>query len=572
MAENDIDTTELIATLTRVATVKLRADRTSVLVASTAARHQLLNMLLNEAIEEAGRAGRPAVRASDAAMSAWVANYAVRHEQESGLPKGSGTFSNPESSTKQWYSEIRRPWVTDVSLEKGDWYRARLDFWRRGEVLFLAWRFFSLDRKNELLDVPQHDQPSTVKTREITRPDDAGTVEWFLGIPPPTAGGTDDGLYQVTLTERDLRDEAARFHRFCARLRRTRTFVYPTKKARQSDPQVVVKWPGRRPPLRQVLTTMALACLLVPVGCYMHEREESLRHIRHLTISAGAVCIAGRAHARMFFTTELAPPVEVRRNDELVGTMQATQLPDGRWSHVFVDEAVVPRKTYRYSAVKRMWGTGEALTAPTLSATIPTCSGVDNRVPTVESVRPPTRVVAGVPATFEAVNPDDADGEPLTFFWMFGGTDVAAGGPRGTHTFRSEGRYVVSVTVHDPRGGAATVSTTINVGPAPPGTVLPPEREYPQSGHVSPKTGKLGDEFTFTATPNPLEGCTSRFSYSFEIHLHSRLGHPVLSGWIFEPTFRTRLPHAGLWIASYSLRCGAEERGTFGLSDAVVDE
>src|SRR5688572_3238523 len=108
MAEKDPAAAELIATLTRVATAKLRADRATVLIASTAARHQLLNMLLNEAVEEAARSGRPAVRASDAAMTAWVANYAVRYEQESGLPKGSGTFSNPESSTKQWYSEIQR--------------------------------------------------------------------------------------------------------------------------------------------------------------------------------------------------------------------------------------------------------------------------------------------------------------------------------------------------------------------------------------------------------------------------------------------------------------------------------
>lgn len=555
--------TKLIHMLAELATAALRQDRPAIF-SNTAARHQLLSTLLNEAVAEAKRTGRPAVRAADAALTKWVADNYVRQTQESGLPAGTGEFSNPKSSIKQYAGEVGRPWIKDIPLEEGDWYRVRLDFWRCAGVFHLAWRFFGITYRGQALELPEADAvpPPAVAECEVTSKDDAAAVGWFLGITPGATEPARPADQEAGASDDRLRKEAEHFYATCLLVEQRTPFSYPKRKRKRSDPTLTVKWP--RPLRKMAVTSVLLAILAVPGGCYLHDRWQRTSSLRDMTISAGATCDAtGRPVARIFFSTPLRPPVELRRDDEVIGLMQATSRRDNQWEYHFQDTTVAPGRAYDYRVAARMWATNEPLLSSRVAVLVPSCRP-GNTVPSIASIRSPIKVVAGEPVQFEAVGVRDPDGDRLTIMWTFGEGDDVGSGARVTHTYWTPGGKVVAASVRDSAGGVALTSTTIEVLPGTRSFVRPPPAAT-GTGRVSPReAAPVGTEFRFLATPpgEATADCKAPLTYRFTLE-NPTAGKMLDSPWMNGREIRQRLQERGLWFVTYRVRCGERLIGTY---------
>ncbi|MBC7107624.1 MAG: PKD domain-containing protein [Methanomassiliicoccales archaeon] len=82
---------------------------------------------------------------------------------------------------------------------------------------------------------------------------------------------------------------------------------------------------------------------------------------------------------------------------------------------------------------------------------------VENKSPTVSATADATTIIAGESVTFDASDSTDPDGEIVQYIWNFGdgATDNVAGAVV-THTYAFPGKYLVTVTVVDDKGGRTT--------------------------------------------------------------------------------------------------------------------
>jgi probable HAF family extracellular repeat protein len=71
------------------------------------------------------------------------------------------------------------------------------------------------------------------------------------------------------------------------------------------------------------------------------------------------------------------------------------------------------------------------------------------------------------PIAFDGTGSADPDGDALTYSWNFGDGSPAVSGATPVHEYGAWGTYTVTLTVTDPLGLSATISTTASV--APPG-------------------------------------------------------------------------------------------------------
>jgi len=82
---------------------------------------------------------------------------------------------------------------------------------------------------------------------------------------------------------------------------------------------------------------------------------------------------------------------------------------------------------------------------------------VENKSPTVSATADANTIIAGESVTFDASDSTDPDGEIVQYIWNFGdgATDNVAGAVV-THTYAFPGKYLVTVTVVDDKGGRTT--------------------------------------------------------------------------------------------------------------------
>jgi len=87
----------------------------------------------------------------------------------------------------------------------------------------------------------------------------------------------------------------------------------------------------------------------------------------------------------------------------------------------------------------------------------------------VAAFNAPDSIVAGSAARFDAAASSDANGDALTYSWEFSGSGGAkrGGGKQIAQAFATPGTYTVRLTVADGRGGAASVTRTLDVTPGP---------------------------------------------------------------------------------------------------------
>jgi hypothetical protein len=82
----------------------------------------------------------------------------------------------------------------------------------------------------------------------------------------------------------------------------------------------------------------------------------------------------------------------------------------------------------------------------------------------------PNRAGVSKPVAF-SVTATDADGDSLSYYWVFGdgSTSSPQAGGTATHTYATNGEFVVSVRVTDGKGGSATAGVKVTVSDEKPG-------------------------------------------------------------------------------------------------------
>jgi PKD repeat protein len=71
----------------------------------------------------------------------------------------------------------------------------------------------------------------------------------------------------------------------------------------------------------------------------------------------------------------------------------------------------------------------------------------------------------GAPVSFNGSASFDPDGDPLTYAWDFGDTNIGTGAT-ASHTYTAEGVYVVTLCVTDNSGAQTCCTTDATIGPA----------------------------------------------------------------------------------------------------------
>jgi len=88
-----------------------------------------------------------------------------------------------------------------------------------------------------------------------------------------------------------------------------------------------------------------------------------------------------------------------------------------------------------------------------------------NRSPTITSVTvTPASGVSGLTSFSMSGTATDADNDPLTYQWSFGGTTATAIGPTVAATLTGDGDVAIRLTVTDGKGGTATDLRSVVIG------------------------------------------------------------------------------------------------------------
>jgi endoglucanase len=155
-----------------------------------------------------------------------------------------------------------------------------------------------------------------------------------------------------------------------------------------------------------------------------------------------------------------------------------------------------------------------------------TASGNTNHAPVAKATASPTSGAAPLLVNFDASTSTDADGDVLTFAWIFGDGTTGTGS-KPSHTYSANGNYIATVTVNDGKGGTGTATVPITVS----------------SGNNSCKFG------------TPLAAALPSVNKSYNnIHVLGT-GGPNLSN-VSNMTINWDLPNKGLWQFSMNTTNG----------------
>jgi len=128
------------------------------------------------------------------------------------------------------------------------------------------------------------------------------------------------------------------------------------------------------------------------------------------------------------------------------------------------DGAIVLGRTYSDPAAGvhiTALGTGGAAPDEWIDVAVNFGTGSGNVAPTAALDAPATGS-ARESLTF-SVNASDTDGDPLAYYWDFGDGSISANSSSQTRSWLVGGRYTVSVTVSDMKGGTVTESQVVTV-------------------------------------------------------------------------------------------------------------
>jgi PKD repeat protein len=165
------------------------------------------------------------------------------------------------------------------------------------------------------------------------------------------------------------------------------------------------------------------------------------------------------------------------------------------------------------------WGSGDASSA---LYRIEYIGSGNNRAPIPRASANPTSGVAPLNVAFSSAGSADPEGGALTYLWNFadGSTSTAA---NPSHTFTTNGQYVVTLTVTDSAGLTGSTNLTITVGNSAPVVTL-----------NTPLPGTLfsyGDSVPYTLTVSDAEDGTidcSQVKLSYLLG-HDSHAHPITS-------------------------------------------
>ncbi len=143
---------------------------------------------------------------------------------------------------------------------------------------------------------------------------------------------------------------------------------------------------------------------------------------------------------------------------------------------------------------------GDSATAPTQATIGPAA----NQPPTAVAGGPYSGT-AGYPVQFDGTGSTDPEAGALTYSWDFGDGTPAGSGATPTHTYATDGSYIVTLTVTDPGletdDGTATATIAIN--------------QPPTADAGGPYTGTSGSPVAFSGSGSDPEGGTITYSWDF---------------------------------------------------------
>nr|WP_243436257.1 PKD domain-containing protein [Acanthopleuribacter pedis] len=134
-----------------------------------------------------------------------------------------------------------------------------------------------------------------------------------------------------------------------------------------------------------------------------------------------------------------------------------------------------------------------------------TLTVTQNQTPTPEFLVSPESVNVGQTVFFNASPSTDADGIIRDYCWSFGDGNTGVG-REVSHVYNRDGAFIVSLTVVDDRGAAATTSQTVTVG-----ANQPPSADFT----FSPTDPRVGDAIFFDAsTSSDPDGTIEEYRWS----------------------------------------------------------
>ncbi|MFG1874697.1 PQQ-dependent sugar dehydrogenase [Sphaerisporangium sp. NPDC049003] len=179
--------------------------------------------------------------------------------------------------------------------------------------------------------------------------------------------------------------------------------------------------------------------------------------------------------------------------------------------------------------------------------------GTGGRAPIAVASGNPVSGKAPLNVAFSSAGTSDPDGDAITYAWAFGdgGTSTAA---NPTHTYTTNGTYVVTLTVRDSTGKTATANVTVTVGNTAPVVSI----QLPQNGQVF----SFGDAVPYRITATDAEDGTidcSRVKMNYILG-HDTHGHPMATATGCTGTIQTPLNGEhdgaanlfGVWDAEYT--------------------
>jgi glucose/arabinose dehydrogenase len=136
-----------------------------------------------------------------------------------------------------------------------------------------------------------------------------------------------------------------------------------------------------------------------------------------------------------------------------------------------------------------------------------------NRAPTASASASPRSGPVPLGVRFDASGSSDPDGDTLQFDWDFGDGTAHAATAIATHTYPVAGRFVATIRVSDPGGGAAVATVTIDAGNTPPAVTI--------TSPGSAATFAVGQTLTLAGSATDAEdGALPATRLTWEVLLH----------------------------------------------------